>query len=233
MASRKLLEKYYPSEKYNGTKIFYDWIADAINNNCTILNFGAGTTSIDKAKSLKGKVETVYGVDIDERVLTNKDLDTSLHLKDDLLPFEDNFFDLVFSDFVLEHLANPKINFKEIYRVLKPNSSFYFRTPNLYHYVSVISKFTPHWFHLMYAKNMLEDHEPHKTYYKANSEKNIIKLAKEAGFKQIDLRFVEFEPSYLLFNRMFFYLGLSYERLVNKFQGLHNYRANIFGKLTK
>ena len=143
----------------------------------------------------------------------------------------------MWSDFVLEHIENPKISFKEIYRVLKPGAPFYFRTPNIYHYVSVISKLTPHWFHVFVVKTLCslpeDSHEAYRTFYRANSRSDLLKLAQKAGFNKIDLRFIEMEPSYLLFNELAFYLGLTYERLVNKFDALKCFRANIFGKLTK
>lgn len=237
MIKRELIDKYYPPDKFNGTKLFYDLIGEEVNKDFTVLNFGAGRTSSNKIKSMKGKVKSVYGVDMDERVLSNQDLDIQIHLQDNLLPFEDNFFDFIWSDFVMEHLEVPSVNLKEIYRVLKPNASFYFRTPNIYHYVSFISRLTPHWFHVFVAKNFLsnssEPHEPFETYYRVNSKKDILKLATEAGFSRIDLRFIEMEPSYLLFNRILFYVGLAYERAVNKSRILEGFRANIFGKLTK
>ncbi len=237
MISTEFIHKYYPPEHYDGTQKFYDWIRAGINKDFTALNVGAGLTSERKLKSLKGEVRQVYGVDIDEDVLSNKDLDFSIHLKSDLLPFEDNFFDIAWSDYVLEHVKEPELFFKEIYRVLKPNSKFYFRTPNINHYVSIISRLTPHWFHLFIANkfmsNLEELHKSHVTYYRANSKSSLIKYAKSIGFNKIKFILFESEPSYLLFSKPSFYLGLAYERVVNKFKCLESLRANIFGCLTK
>lgn len=237
MIKKSLLEKYYPPTVYDGTKMFYDWIRKYIDKDFIALNFGAGLTSDRKIKSLRGEIKAVYGVDVDSNILKNQDLDFPIHLQDQNLPFKDNSFDIVWSDYVLEHLNNPEDSFKEVYRVLKPEGSFFFRTPNKYHYVSLISNITPNWFHTLVANKIRElpenAHEPYKTYYRANSIKAIKSLVEKTGFKDLELKLIETEPSYLLFNQVTFYIGLIYERVVNQFNSLENIRATIFGRLTK
>tara|TARA_B110000438_G_C15797418_1_gene643492 strand:+ start:506 stop:1225 length:720 start_codon:yes stop_codon:yes gene_type:complete len=46
------------------------------------------------------------------------------------LPFDDNFFDFIFSYETLEHIPYPEIFLKEITRVMKPNASLILTTPN-------------------------------------------------------------------------------------------------------
>ncbi len=237
MISKELLDKYYPRDQFDGTVIFYDWVRSFAKKNFVVLNLGAGSTSERKIKSLKNEVKTVFGADIDEAVINNTDLEHKFVIENNKLLFNDNFFDLIWSDFVLEHVKDPDLFLEEVYRTLKPNCSFFFRTPNKFHYVSIISKMTPHWFHKLVVKLVQEKdenaHEPHLTYYKLNTENEIIKLSKKVGFKKTELRFIETEPSYLLFNVCPFILGLAYERIVNKFKQLYWLRANIFGCLTK
>ncbi|MFC1701021.1 methyltransferase domain-containing protein [Patescibacteria group bacterium] len=47
------------------------------------------------------------------------------------LPFKDNSVDAVVNEFVLEHVKNPQIVIKEIYRVLKPGGLIYISVPFL------------------------------------------------------------------------------------------------------
>lgn len=47
------------------------------------------------------------------------------------LPFEENFFDLVLLNDVLEHLKNPEIALRNIYKILKRGGILYITTPNL------------------------------------------------------------------------------------------------------
>jgi SAM-dependent methyltransferase len=63
-----------------------------------------------------------YGVDISfplEKYLVNADLRIA-NLEKEKLPYEDNFFDVVYSKSVIEHFYYPENLVQEMYRVLKP-----------------------------------------------------------------------------------------------------------------
>lgn len=237
MISEKTFKRFYPDSKQSGTKIFYNQIRSNINKETILLNLGAGPTAREKVYVFKGEVKKVYGADIDEEVLRNTDLDEARIIKNDILPFDDNFFDHIISDYVLEHVEQPEMFIKEVFRILKPGGSYFFRTPNKYHYVSLISRFTPHWVHTLIANKIRglpeEAYEPFKTFYRMNSKSKLESLAKTAGFTKTDLLMIEGEPMYLVFNIIPFLFGVAYERIVNRFESLSWLRVNIIGKLTK
>lgn len=52
---------------------------------------------------------------------------------EDSLPYQDHFFDTVYLGEVIEHLHNPGVVLKEIYRVLKTDGLLILDTPNAYH----------------------------------------------------------------------------------------------------
>ena len=235
--SEKLLQYWYPNQNKNGTLIFYNWVRQHTNSQRTVLNLGAGPASKNPLKTLRGEVARLVGADLDPIVLGNDELDESYVVDSVRLPFEDNAFDLVLSDFVLEHVEFPEQFLKEVYRVLKSGGSFFFRTPNKYHYVSLIARCTPHWFHELIANRARglksDSHKPYPTYYRLNSKKEIQEVAGKTGFSQVDLRYVECEPSYLVFSRIPFLAGVLYERTVNRVDWLSGIRANIFGRLVR
>jgi ubiquinone/menaquinone biosynthesis C-methylase UbiE len=237
MISPRFFKRYYPDDSKSGTLLFYNWLRSHIRPEFIVLNVGAGPTTDNKIRSLKGKVGKVVGVDIDNEVLKNKDLDEAFVIKNNKLPFSDSTFDLAWADFVFEHVEKPEVFLKEIYRVLKPSASFFFRTPNNYHYVSVIARMTPHWFHNLIANKVRGlpngAYEPYPTYHRLNSKKDITKYSKTARFREIELQLVEAEPSYLMFHSIPFLCGVVYERIVNRFKSLSCIRANIFGRLEK
>lgn len=238
MANVELLkQKYYPNESSDGTLRFYTWLRQHAKPQDIALNVGAGPTADRKVRSLKGEVNQVIGVDIDKSVLQNTDLDQAFMVENGKLPFPDNYFDLAWADYVLEHVQEPVKFLKEIHRVLKANASFFFRTPNKHHYVSLIGRATPQSFHERCANRVRgladDSHEPYPTYYLLNDRKTIEKLACLSGFRKADLKFIEAEPSYLVFHPLAFLLGVFYERTVNKFERLSGLRANIFGRLQK
>ena len=150
---------------------------------------------------------------------------------------QDESYDLVVADYVMEHVEHPRLMLREIHRVLRPGGHFVFRTPNIYHYVSIISRFTPHLFHLATAnkaRQMDEDaNDPYPTFYRFNSRRSMRSIAKQASMREVELRMVEKQPSYLQFNSLAYRGGVAYERLVNSTNALAGMRVNIFGVLAK
>jgi len=236
MIEKTLFRKFYPENYKNGTVIFYEWLREGLNSEDVVVNMGAGLTSKDKVRSLKGEVKKVIGLDINPEVLNNQDLDEA-HIIKDILPLEDSSVDMAYSDYVLEHIEKPEVFLREVHRILKPGAAFFFRAPNLFYYVSVIAKFSPHFIHNLIANSMRGlpkgEHEPYKTYHRLNTQSSIFKYAKLAGFRTVELKYIETEPSYMMFHWLPFYLGVFYERMVNKYEFLKYFRSNIFGRLQK
>lgn len=237
MSVHELLARYYPEPAQDGTVVFYEWLRAACTPDSVVLNVGAGPETKTPDRVLKGAVRRVVGVDIDPVVTTNAELDEA-HVTDGVTqPFPDNFFDVAFADYVLEHVEHPRPFLAEIYRVLKPGGAFFFRTPNTKHYVSIVSALTPHWFHRLVAnrvRNLPSDaHDPWPTFYRMNSRSRIARIAKVVGFSSTDLRMVEAAPSYLQFNRLAFLVGVGYERVVNSHDFFAGVRANVFGRIVK
>jgi len=88
-----------------------------------ILEVGCGTgnqlTELVKATDCYG-----WGIDPSYKMLNHAVADEKLHFLQDSaeeLPFEDGFFDLVFSINVIHHLQNTIAYFQEVLRVLKPH----------------------------------------------------------------------------------------------------------------
>jgi ubiquinone/menaquinone biosynthesis C-methylase UbiE len=202
-----------------------------------VLNLGAGPEVKNPVRVLKGEVRWLVGADIDPVVLQNSELDAAYVYDGVRLPFRDGDFDLCYADYVLEHVQNPRTFLREVYRVLKPGGSFFFRTPNRWHYVALVSRLTPQSFHELISNRVrglgVDTHEPYPTYYRLNDGRAIRKQAVAAGFHNVELRLFEGQPSYLVFNTVPFVLGVAYERVVNRWRTLQGLRANIFGKATK
>lgn len=153
------------------------------------------------------------------------------------LPFKKESFHLVFSDWVLEHIADPTQVTAEIYRVLKPSGCFIFRTGNLRHYSYAIAAHTPHWFHELVANPVRglpsDKGDPYPTYYRMNTRQTVRRVLTQARLVEEDLFTVEAEPSYLMFSVPSFLLGVAYERLVNRITLLSGFRACLFGCFRK
>src|SRR5437867_170203 len=109
MISERLLHRYYPADRLNGNRQFYVWIREFTNRRAMLLNLGAGPATNDPLRSFKGEVERVVGADVDPIVTRNHECDETHVIPDGgRLPLEDGRFDVVLSDFVLEHVRVPE-----------------------------------------------------------------------------------------------------------------------------
>ena len=118
--------------------------------------------------------------------------------------------------------------------MLKPRGHFFFKTPNRFHYVVAISRYTPYWFHRLAAR--LRGSKPEDTFptlYRANSKRGLIGLATQARLVVTSLDMIEGRPEYLKMNALAYLFGMAYERLVNSADFFSCLRCVIIGHFTK
>lgn len=199
------------------------------------LDYGAGRGRV-KQLNFKGVAGSVAGVDPDEAILQNPHLDEARLLvpPDFIVPYPDNTFDVVFSANVLEHVRNPGMMFQEIRRILKPGGVFWGKTVNQWHYMVIIARSTPNFFHRFYNQlrgRNLDDTFP--TVYRCNTEKTLRRYGRRAGFKVERMDLIEGRPEYLRISAITYLFGLAYERLVNVSEVLRFLRCVMVFKLRK
>jgi SAM-dependent methyltransferase len=236
-APETLVRRFYGGPRHNGTLVFYDQVRRRLGPHSRVLNLGAGPATGEAVRTLRGEVAQVVGADVDPSVLSNPELDQAVLIENGRIPLESASFDLILSDYVFEHVEDPAQFLAEAARVLKPGGSLMFRTPNVWHYVAIVSALTPHRVHGLLAHaaraNPEGSQEPWRTYYRMNTEGRLRRLGRQAGLTRLDLTFVEMEPSYLRFSTPAFLAGVAYERLVNSTAFLAPLRANLFGRFAK
>jgi ubiquinone/menaquinone biosynthesis C-methylase UbiE len=234
---QQYLEKYYSASSgwTDGTTDFHGLCSAVIPAGSNILEIGSGPSN--PTSSFLASIGNVQGVDIDPDISLNDSLDSAHVLTEDNYPFPENTFDACVSNYVVEHVADPRAHLKEILRVLKPGGVYVFRAPNFFHYVSIVSHLTPHWFHKLVANRLRnlpsESHDPYPTQYKMNTRPTLVHNAREAGFEIDEIRFIEKEPMYGLSSKVLFFAFMGYERVVNRFNALSPLRANILAVLRK
>ena len=130
-----------------------------------ILDLGCG-----RGEFLKGFIRcglNGYGVDrstIAKSICPEAEILQS-DLENNTLPFNDNFFDVVFSKSVLEHFYYPEKLVQEIYRILKPGG--------------LVITMVPDWESVY---KIFYDDYTHRTPFTLNSLRNIFKIY---GFDQV------------------------------------------------
>lgn len=230
---QRYVDRFYRTRAnwQNGSQQFHHLIETHIAENAVVLELGAGPSN-HTTKHLSERSSCVDGLDIDQQVKDNEFLDQRIVYNGEEFPLEDARYDAVVADYVLEHIEYPQRVLAEISRVLKPGGVFLFRTPNLFHYVGMVSFLTPHLVHRLGAKfvhGTPAAPEPYPTFYRLNTARRIRRLCQHAGLQPTELEMVEKEPSYLMFSRPAFLAGVAYERLVNSTRWLSLLRVNIFG----
>ncbi|MAI81117.1 MAG: hypothetical protein CL917_19405 [Deltaproteobacteria bacterium] len=234
---KSYVKRFYASRPgwIHGTQQFHNLCSESIKPNSQILEVGAGLNNgTSQFLAERGRLD---GVDIDPDVHQNDALENAWTIQGDDYPVENERYDACVSNYVLEHVADPDAHLNEIHRILKPGGCYIFRTPNLFHYVAMVSALTPHSFHKRYANRLrdleAEAHDPYPTVYKLNTRKALHTRAINAGFKVMSLEMIESTPSYGASSRALFFAGLAYERVVMSTERLAGLRANLLGVLRK
>ena len=234
----RLKRRFYNPDKgwRDGTQLYMDLVRKYVHGRGRVLDIGAGSGR-GFSHGLKGSVGEVVGLDPDEGIMANVELDRAVVGIVEDIPFADGGFDAAVSSFALEHIDNAGAAAREIYRILKPGGVFVFRTPNLWHYATLAARITPQWFHngvANWARGLDRTApEPYHTRYRCNTVRRIKSRFGNAGFSVACLKRIEPEPAYLQFSAAAFLLGVAYERLVNHVGLLSAFRVTILGVLQK
>jgi len=149
------------------------------------------------------------------------------------IPYPDGFFDAAVSRCVLEHLQSPIEAFRELRRVLKPGGLFALLTPNRWDYVSLCAKLIPNRLHARLVRRLesRQETDTFPTFYRANSARDISRLAAETGFVVDHLAYTNEFPSMLMGHRVLCGVMIAYDELIGRFPGLHWLKGWILGCL--
>ena len=101
----------------------------------SFLDVGCGNGKLTMEFANRLGLSHIYGVDNDSKRLVeakNRGVITErVDLNKDVLPFQDNYFDIVLCHQVAEHIVNVDCLLQEIWRVLKPDGKLVISVPNL------------------------------------------------------------------------------------------------------
>ncbi len=127
---KKLLELTIPNDHSNQvTSEYYidQLLTNKSNDELKVLDLGCGSgRSIHTFRLRNSKIEW-FGLDIasSSEVDSRDRNDASFYTFDGInIPFEDNYFDIVYSNQVFEHVRYPTELLEEVYRVLKSGGYF-------------------------------------------------------------------------------------------------------------
>jgi ubiquinone/menaquinone biosynthesis C-methylase UbiE len=155
----------------------------------------------NEEKEIVGKAKLAVGCDAcTDSLRRHRSLEKLVSCSVDRLPFREASFDLVTLNMVAEHLLDPQRTFAEIARVLQTGGLLLIHTPNASSYeVQMIRwgwKVVPKSVGLNMIR-FLEHREPEDvfpTFYRANTRKQMSRLAPQAGLAEVEFQLIEDRP---------------------------------------
>jgi SAM-dependent methyltransferase len=163
-----------------GTRLFYHHIRDIAKRLKArrILNFGAGhgLTRPGDMRDLRDIAE-VWACDIDPGVLANPSADHKLVIRPgEPIDLPSESFDLIVSDWVFEHIADPEAVSRDLLRLLRPGGVICSRTPRGWGYVAIAARVVPNRLHqtvLRWIQPDRADRDIYPTHYKLNTQSQV------------------------------------------------------------
>jgi ubiquinone/menaquinone biosynthesis C-methylase UbiE len=168
------------------------YLAGALQDNAVVLEAGCGRRS--RLGDHRDRIERLVGVDLDaEAGRENAAIDEFVVA--DLsqpLPFEDESFDLVYANFVIEHLGRPETTFREWQRVLRPGGALVVLTSNSANPYLAAARMLPDRARVV-AKRVgpgVATRDVFPAHYRANKPKTLLELLAGAGFEPVEVAYV-------------------------------------------
>lgn len=208
-----LIQRWYP-RFVTGGQLYARALLTLSRPEMRVLDAGAGTGGY--IHLLKGRVKTIIGVDEHaESLQKNTTVDERLIADLAAIPLPGQSIDLITAEFVFEHLENPSAVFQEWHRLLRPGGKIIALTPNSWNPIMLISRMTPLWFHAKMKRRLLKKPEHvHRTYYRANTVKQIQRLSATANLSVSYIRRAG-NPEYLAVHPVTAIPSILLERLQN------------------
>jgi 2-polyprenyl-3-methyl-5-hydroxy-6-metoxy-1,4-benzoquinol methylase len=163
----------------------------------------------------------VVGIDISELQLQRNTLLKERILGDiQTYPFRENSYDLIICWDVLEHLPAPEKALKNFFHAVNEGGMVLLASPNVRTLRGLITKLTPYWFHVLYARYVVglesagtEGNYPFPSYHRwtiapkaiqrmAEERGMVVELAKTYGFDHPEKKHVFFYSLWTLLSNM-------------------------------
>lgn len=178
--------------------------------------------------TIKGE-NHITGIDISQEQLDkNTRLDNKIKGDIQSYEFAENEYDVIICWDVMEHLPFPAMALDNFGKTIKKDGLIILALPNVYSLKGLITRFTPHWFHVFVYKYIFNKKDagqpgcaPFPTFLKFEiAPRALIKFAKQKGF---DVAFMEMEdrfPQIIREDKRYLYLSYAACSIVLKILSL-------------
>ena len=228
---QQIFARWYPGFRNAGEQ-FRDIVSDLVTPEALLLDLGCGRSSL-AAEPIQRAWRSV-GVDLSLPDLQQNHTLNDVVLADgEALPFADNSFDLVVSQWAVEHFERPGPVFAQIARILRPGGSCVIFTTNAHNYVPLLSRLLSGQSQSGLIARLLQRpaHESFPTYYRANTAAQIESFCQGTGLCPKATAYVG-NPFYLAFSPVLFCCALVFERITDA-PRLNSFKLYMLTVLTK
>jgi len=228
------MERLFPPETHpfrHLERAIEQWLSPTSN----ILDVGCGRRA-PVLRRFVGRAAKLYGVDVVE--FSNPAPEGLILLNHDVCQMDeiqDGIIDLAYSKAVMEHVAEPVRACVEINRILKPGGVYIFITPSIYDYGSIIASVVPNSLHpkiVNFVEGRAEENV-FPTLFRSNSRKAIEMISAKSGLLIREFRYLGQYPNYFAFNRVLFWIGSIYQKIIERFRITQPLQGWIFCVLQK
>lgn len=174
------------------TRVERRLLDEALRPGTVALDAGCGRTT--RLRDYRDRITRLVGVDRDEVAgRENPFLDEFVPADlDDSLPFDADSFDLVYANFVVEHLQQPALGFAEWRRVLRPGGRLVLLTSNRASPLMAVGEKLPQGVRLLIKRRGAgaEERDVYPTRYLANTPQRLAAVVAAAGFEPVAVEYV-------------------------------------------
>jgi demethylmenaquinone methyltransferase/2-methoxy-6-polyprenyl-1,4-benzoquinol methylase len=168
------------------------YLDSVIRPGTRVIDAGCGRRT--RLAAYKDCISELVGVDVDEEGgLENAALDRFV-VADlcDSLPLGSEAFDLVYANFVIEHLASPTVAFAEWRRVLRTGGSLVIATSNRASPLLAVASLLPDRARVAAKRRGagVVERDVFPALYRANTPGRLTSLLADAGFEAVDVSYV-------------------------------------------
>jgi SAM-dependent methyltransferase len=164
----------------------------ALTRDARVLDAGCGRTT--RLSAHQSRIAELVGVDLDASSGRENDALDRFVVADLCapLPFDDATFDLVYANFVVEHLRAPAPAFREWRRVLRPGGSLVLLTSNRANPLLAAAALLPHRARVALKRlgPRAAERDVIPAAYLANTPRQLSKHLEDAGFAAISVTYV-------------------------------------------
>ena len=174
------------------TRVERRLLDEALRPGAVALDAGCGRTT--RLRDYRDRITRLVGVDSDEAAgRENPFLDEFVPADlDESLPFDEDSFDLVYANFVVEHLKQPERGFGEWRRVLRPDGRLVLLTSNRASPLMAVGDKLPQRVRVAIKRRGAgaAERDVYPTRYLANTPRLLAVVAAAAGFEPVTVEYV-------------------------------------------